>query len=1275
MNLVAKQQLKLNFGPALNSGLFSTHWLTNRLRREPDWTTSRDEANAALAELASLWKIERGRVAKYPSEQSLEYGFIQPVLKALGWKPNYQVSLERRRPDYALFPTDAALDAALEAGGTTPEYWHHATIVADAKAWDIPLDRPRRTNDKREFPPQQMEWYLDRSRLPFGILTNGNQWRLIPRERLPYQGRFDTYFEIRLCDILDQWLDRPTDLLQREHLKDDFLQFYLFFSPRGFVAEIGEQPLVDRAIHGSSEYRLGIGDDLRSRAFDAVRLCMQGLLDYAPNGLNSDEHLERCRLESFTLIYRLLFILYAEDRGLLPYRTNAVYTNNRSLGRRRDEIHRELEQARHAPGLDFSKTSDAIWNDLKSLFALVDEGGKRYGVPAYNGGLFDPDEHPFWEEKQLPDWHLARIIHALGHAKDPSLPDKRDFRVDYRDLAIQHLGGVYESLLELQPTVAKVPMIVIEKRSRDGLEEKIVPESSPLPPGFTRTGSRYDRGIVYLQTNKGERRASGSYYTPDQIVNRIVEQTLGPLCRQIEAELDVEIAAARVAWEKSQSDEDQHRLESLQADFDDRVLKLRVLDPAMGSGHFLLRACNHLAEEIATHPHAQEQSLLDATGESAVVYWKRKVAENCLYGVDLNGLAVELAKLALWLETVAVDQPLTFLNHHLRVGNSLIGPSVDDLGRIPGAGDLQTRGFKKYVKKSLPPLLEPLAEIRRMASHSVTEVKRKQKLYEQFEKQQHVLRRLADVWCSVFVSEPEVAWSSGDYERAVSALDKPAKFDEVAREPWFQAAERAARGSDLRGFAWELEFPDAFFDERGRLSRSGFDAVIGNPPYDVLSEAESGRDLSVLRAYIDFDPIYTPSRRGKNNLYKLFICRSLELVAEGGYLGFITPMAVLGDDQAADLRRAILAAGRFVSIDAFPQKDDPRRRVFPEAKLSTAAFIVRKTADEAERQARFTSRVHPGRELTEPQAELELSSSEIPLYDPSNLTIVSCSQADWDLAMRMMGTGRLARLGQFAEFFQGEVNETNERAKGTISYIPDEGQQVVRGAGICLYVIRPPSQGKDFFVLREAFLTGRNPDSKAFHHHHDRVGVQESCPQNNFRRIIAAFIPKQQFCNHKVNYCPAHRSQLDLRFLLGLLNSKLADWYFRLGSTNAAVSHYQLYNLPCPVFADATSSTQRQRDAVLRKLSAGQVDEALPLLAPFVQTAPFDPLVRDAIVAAVDHIADLERRRGDITRSDRSALDPAAQPYQDFLDRLLFQLAGLTDAEITGLEQRLATML
>lgn len=728
-------------------------------------------------------------------------------------------------------------------------------------------------------------------------------------------------------------------------------------------------------------------------------------------------------------------------------------------------------------------------------------------------------------------------------------------------------------------------------------------------------------------------------------------------------------------FERSQSDDDRRRLEALQTDYDDRILRLRVLDPAMGSGHFLLRACSYLAEEIATNKFARDESLSEITGESAIVYWKRKVAENCLFGADLNGLAVELAKLALWLETVAADQPLTFLNHHLRMGNSLIGPSVDDLGRIPGEGALTGKKFAKMVKKSMPQLLAPLVEIRGTDSRTVGEVKDKQRSFKQFERQQQIFRRMADVWCTAFLPHRDVPWTATDFQRALAVLDKPARFEEIAAEPWFRAAEEAARRPELCGFAWELEFPDVFFDERGRRERPGFDAIIGNPPYDVLSEAESGRDLSVLRSYIKFEPTYRPSRRGKNNLYKLFVCRSLQLLAEGGDLGFITPMPILGDDQAAELRRAMLNAGCLISIDAFPQKDDPLRRVFLEAKLSTAVFVMRKTSDPTERETRFSSRVHPGRELTEVQAELQLSSAEIPLYDPTNLTIVSCSQADWDLAARIMRTGRLTRLGQFTEFFQGEVNETNERAKGNISYHEPDGQLVVRGAGVCLYVLRPASQGRDFYVVTDRYLRNRDPDTKAFHHQYARIGVQESCPQNNFRRIIASFIPEDKFCNHKVNYCPAHRCQFDLRLLLALLNSKLADWYFRLGSTNAAVSHYQLYNLPCPIFAESGSTSHSQREAVLRKLSAGQVDEAFELLQPELADAPFDPLLRDAIIAAVDHITNLEQRRGKISRSSRSALTPAAQPFQDFIDRILFHMAGLEAVEIAALENRLAKML
>jgi hypothetical protein len=162
----------------------------------------------------------------------------------------------------------------------------------------------------------------------------------------------------------------------------------------------------------------------------------------------------------------------------------------------------------------------------------------------------------------------------------------------------------------------------------------------------------------------------------------------------------------------------------------------------------------------------------------------------------------------------------------------------------------------------------------------------------------------------------------------------------LAASDWFRLAKQTAQGGNLRPFHWELEFPEVFFVEGGRRPDAGFDAVIGNPPYDVLSERESGRNLAVLRAFIDHEPVYRPTKRGKNNLYKLFICRALDLLAAGGRFSFITPMVVLGDDQAADLRRHMVSLGSFTGIEAFPQKDDPAKRVFPEAKLSTAVFAM-----------------------------------------------------------------------------------------------------------------------------------------------------------------------------------------------------------------------------------------------------------------------------------------------------------------------------------------------
>src|ERR1035437_5362413 len=225
--------------------------------------------------------------------------------------------------------------------------------------------------------------------------------------------------------------------------------------------------------------------------------------------------------------------------------------------------------------------------------------------------------------------------------------------VDYSDLSVQQLGSIYEGLLEHH---------------------------------FVR-----DNGKLKLQTDKGERKATGTYYTPDYIVKYIVENTLGPLLAEIEQHPDVKAG-------KDNS-------------FANEILKLNICDPAMGSGHFMVEATIYLAEKITNHPTTKPKTDNARDEES---HWKRRVVEACIYGVDLNPLAVELAKLSLWLTTIAGDQPLNFLDHHLRCGNSLIGARLDQLGSLP----------KKKGKRAGRPVQQILIYAAVYEGHSLSMLRR-----------------------------------------------------------------------------------------------------------------------------------------------------------------------------------------------------------------------------------------------------------------------------------------------------------------------------------------------------------------------------------------------------------------------------------------------------------------------------------------------------------------------------------------------------------------------
>lgn len=504
---MSPQQLSLPFSPVRNSNLFSNHWLEHRLPLEPEWSEMRKAAQAALENLLTLWSKEKPRVEQY-KEAQLERAFIDKVFETLGWPFIPQPELRGRTPDYALFADEIRKDAAIQTARSTDAWWQHALVVADAKAWHVLLDRPLTVKHKREYPPEQIAWYCTNSFCSFGILTNGQSWRLVPREHAPGQPRYLTYLECDLARILDAC---ATSLAVGDAF-EDFLRFYLFFAPAAFVDSAGRKSLIERARQGSSEYRVGVGRDLKERVFEALRLATEGFLQHGPNGLNHQRDLELCREQSMTLLYRLLFVLFAEDRQLLPYRLDKTYTDNRSLGRLRDDIATKLDRISAGRDLEYGAGDRSLWDDLQSLFDLIDAGGARYKVPAYNGGLFDPDQHPFLKDKCLSDPYLARVIDQLSRAADPLHPDAGPCRVDYRDLAIQHLGNVYEGLLELKPHYATEPMVVIRERGNTG-NETIIPVAASTPQGFERTTQRYARDdwlVLYPRTYRQLHRRKGA---------------------------------------------------------------------------------------------------------------------------------------------------------------------------------------------------------------------------------------------------------------------------------------------------------------------------------------------------------------------------------------------------------------------------------------------------------------------------------------------------------------------------------------------------------------------------------------------------------------------------------------------------------------------------------------------------------------------------------------------------------------------------------------------
>ncbi|MXX05966.1 MAG: restriction endonuclease [Gammaproteobacteria bacterium] len=938
----------MTVGRPFQGSLFAEDFLCESIKELADWSAIED---AGLDEFeAALHGVFDGFPTKtFPNESQTEDDLIWPVLKLLGWTESLrQQNLSARGredvPDGLLFANAEAKRRANRVAEGSARYEHGETVV-ESKRWLRPLDRRSGRRGEESAPSTQMLRYLRRiddlttGKLRWGILTNGAHWRLYFAGARSVSEQF---FEIDLAAILDvpghnEGLFALSADARRHWLK----VFLLVFRRDAFLPSAADgQTFHQRAIAEGRYYQERVTASLSELVFSQVFPNLVRALAAA----EPDAPLSEVRDAALILLYRLLFVLYAEDRDLLPVR-DSRYDDYALRERVRGEIGDRKDQ-----GDVFSDTAARYWLAFDDLCRAIDRGDASIGLPPYNGGLFDRDRTPLLKRVRLGDAAMADLIDALSFEQTP---EGRRY-INYRDLGVQQIGSIYERLLE----------------------QEIVLEGDE----------------VTIRPNVFARKDSGSFYTPDDLVGLIVEETLDPLVRRRMDAFNAE--AARLASGELPEHRQMGRLKTL--DPAENLLKLKVCDPAMGSGHFLVNLVDYLADRVIA-AMAESEALIggyvsplteriDAIRNTIMANaedrgWtfdpaqlddrhivRRMVLKRCVYGVDKNPMAVELAKVSLWLHTFTVGAPLSFLDHHLRCGDSLFGawvrPALDHAEREGGL-------FLKGPLSRATRAAAPMQIIEELTDSEIAEAHRSADVFAEVSEMTAPLNAFLFIlhafeWLDSRDNEDRkayAAWLDGRYGDPIDIAEGSASgsTDAEYAERFASLMHKARTLAESERFLnWQVAFPGVWSDWEDTGLSGGFDAVIGNPPWERIkfqqvewfaarrpdiAKAPRAADRKRLIAELKRadDPLAKDFARasehaasalrmarksgdypllsgGDVNLYSLFVERAMTLVKPDGMVGLLVPSGIASDKTAARFFKGVATRGRLKALYDFENR-------------------------------------------------------------------------------------------------------------------------------------------------------------------------------------------------------------------------------------------------------------------------------------------------------------------------------------------------------------------
>lgn len=1046
-----------------------------------------------------------------------------------------------------------------------------------------------------------------------GLLANAEELRLL------------------ICDptMPDSFLGFPLDLWRDANTPPASLDLLLALITPKTVADL---PSVLRSARA---HQARVTDDLRRQARTGLDLFLNAVVSQARRSTPSPSVLWH---DGLILIHRLLFVLKLEasDPALgFSFASTRLWRDALSPNLALGPLARRHLDLGH-------DTGSMLETGIRQLFRACREGltSAELVIAPLGGALFEAEAMPVLDRLRWGDRAVALLLDRLLWTAPNGRPRER---IHYGALDVEVLGGVYESLLELEPGVATQPMI----RLRRGRQDSVIPAGDARPDAIETIPA----GQFFLRHGQG-RKSSGSFYTPASLVRFLVRATLEPACSASSTADDPNPVA---------------------------ILRLKVVDPAMGSGHFLVEACRfladalleacqrclRLAEDAATSPARaaalrariatlpDPDRLLDAylsrdgiAEARARAICRRLVAMHCLYGVDRNPLAVELAKLSLWLESHAEGLPLTFLDHRMLTGDSLAGPFLRDMHRLPvGGGPLDPLLSRGLADQLDAMHAAALAEVRRIGAtlgRDLPDLADKQQARRRLEASQAPLLRLAQAWAGAAMGADQ---TSDDEWQALART-----VAETGAWPVTLTKRQAALWAAGQGaIPWDLAFPDA----------DGFDAVIGNPPWDVIQystrdfvadidpsvqDARTPHERGLIEARILSDPLHAAafaayraefdrrkhtatrlyqhqrvgtdsgSTAGNLDAYRLFAERAIQLAAATGAVGLLLPSAFHASDGATGIRRLYLDNGLHTCLSL-----ENRAGLFDiDSRFKFALVVARRPGPAASIRCAFYLRGLE--EVDDPARVMHYDRAFISRSGGSRETFLELRGAhDLAIARRLFGPRETlaAWSARHGIRFGRDLHMTDDAHRFTPigRTVPGPGFLTLHeGKTLHQFTHRRETTPR-YAVAVEALADKPSVLAAAGYF---RLAFRDIARSNDERSMIATILPPHTTTGHTVTIekTPERRPIAAALTLCAIFNSFPFDWLVR----QKAATHLSLYlldGLPVPRLTDAD---QAELAGITAQLCARDPD-CRPLLHPLglaIPTQDAVPRLRaraDAIVA------------------------------------------------------------